>query len=417
MTFSAWDRTRLAAALVDWLPRRRWFAAKGRQVERVDLARVTDLGHGCLVVLVDVHLVGEPEPHRYQLPLGLLAEPAPDPITDLGGLWAVDATDVPDLMAHVLALVAADAERDGVRFTAHAPVVPVAPVRRITGEQSNTSVVFGDRHILKFFRRIFPGVNPEVSVSQALGPTPTVPPLHGVVDDGTSTLAVVQGYAVGAVSGWDLAGTPGFTGRLRPLGEAVAATHAALADAFGSTPLTRADLSALVDGMLDRLDRTAAEVPALARHVDRLTRLLVGAGRAALPGSPRQRVHGDLHLGQVLAVAGGWLLIDFEGEPGAPIPERARWDSPLRDVAGVLRSLDYAASRTPDRDWVRAAEREFLAGYAERAGRAPDPALLLAHQLDKAAYEVGYETRNRPDWVDVPLRAIEGFVAAAERMG
>ncbi|MGW4111183.1 maltokinase N-terminal cap-like domain-containing protein [Actinosynnema sp. NPDC004786] len=417
MTLSAWDRTRLAAALVDWLPYRRWFAAKGRPVERVDLARVADLGRGCLLAVVEVRLVGEAEPHRYQLPLGLLAERTPDAITDLGGLWVVDATDVPDLMAHVLALVAAGGERDGVRFTAHAPVVPATPVRRITAEQSNTSVVFGDRHILKFFRRLFPGVNPELAVSRALGPTPTLPPLHGAVDDGTSTLAVVQGYAAGAVSGWDLAGTPGFTGRMRSLGEAVAATHAALADAFGHAPLTRADLSALVDGMLDRLTGTAAEAPALGRHVDRLTRLLVGAVRAALPGSPRQRVHGDLHLGQVLAAGGGWLLIDFEGEPGVPIPERARWDSPLRDVAGVLRSLDYAAHRTPDRDWVPAAEREFLAGYAERAGRAPDPALLLAHQLDKAVYEVGYEVRNRPDWVDVPLRAIERFVAAEGRAG
>ncbi|MEU4744931.1 aminoglycoside phosphotransferase, partial [Actinosynnema sp. NPDC023658] len=124
-----------------------------------------------------------------------------------------------------------------------------------------------------------------------------------------------------------------------------------------------------------------------------------------------------LHDGQVLATDRGWRLIDVEGEPGTPIPGRAAWDSPVRDVAGVLRSWVYAASRTPDRDWVEAAEREFLAGYADRAGRAPDPALLLAYRLDKAIYEVGYETRNRPDWVGVPLRAVEEFVAASGRAG
>ncbi|ONI84778.1 hypothetical protein ALI22I_30255 [Saccharothrix sp. ALI-22-I] len=417
MTLSAWDRTRLATALPDWLPARRWFSAKDRPIAGVELTEVADLGRGLVIAIADVRLAGEPEPRRYQLPLVVRSRPGPDAIADLGGAWAFDATDSPESMRHLLGLVAAGGERDGVRFTAETAIGRAGPASRLTAEQSNTSVVFGDRYILKFFRRLFPGVNPEVEVQRALGPLPTLAPLAGVVEHRGATLAVVQGFAAGAVSGWDLAVTPGFAGRLRALGEAVATTHAALADAFGSTPLSRTDLAALVAGMHDRLARTAAEVPALAPHADRLARLLTEAGRAAVPGSPRQRVHGDLHLGQVLATDRRWLLIDFEGEPGTPIPQRAAWDSPVRDVAGVLRSLDYAASRTPDRSWVRAAEREFLAGYANRAGRVPDSALLLACQLDKAIYELGYETRNRPDWVGVPLRAIEGFASASGKAG
>ncbi|MEU4744921.1 hypothetical protein AB0G02_31275, partial [Actinosynnema sp. NPDC023658] len=177
MTLSAWDRNRLAAALPGWLPARRWFSAKGRAITGVELPEVADLGRGLVIALADVRVAGEREPRRYQLPLVVRSRPGPDAITELGGAWAFDATDDPGSMRHLLDLVAAGGERDGVRFTPEAalrPVGPASPVRRLTAEQSNTSVVFGDRYILKFFRRLFPGVNPEVEVQRARGPLPTL---------------------------------------------------------------------------------------------------------------------------------------------------------------------------------------------------------------------------------------------------
>lgn len=417
MTLSAWDRTRLCQALVAWLPGRRWFGAGDRAVERVVVADVTDLGRGLLIVLVDVSLAGETEPRRYQLPIGLSNRRPSDPITELSGLWAGDATDDPELMRHLLGVLAEGRAHGEMRFTAEVPLVSATPARRLTAEQSNTSVVYGDTYVLKFFRRLFPGSHPEVEVGRAARTAPTLAPLLGVVEHGDTTLAVLQGFEAGATSGWDLAGTPGFARRAAGLGEAVAATHTALAEAFGRTTFSRADIRAAVDGMRDRLARTATEARALTPYVGALDALLVEAGRSATPGSVRQRVHGDLHLGQVLATERGWLVIDFEGEPATPISERAAWDSPARDVAGVLRSLDYAAARTADPAWAAAAEREFLAGYARRSGTVLDRALLRACQLDKAIYEVGYETRNRPDWAGIPLRALAGFVAASGRTG
>ncbi|MEO6089724.1 MAG: aminoglycoside phosphotransferase, partial [Umezawaea sp.] len=211
-------------------------------------------------------------------------------------------------------------------------------------------------------------------------------------------------------------------GRMRALGGALAVLHHALADAFGVEPTGEADLAETLDLMRRRLDATAAGVPALGDHAGTLDAILTAVGRRAGRGSV-QRVHGDLHLGQALHTPEGWLLIDFEGEPGTPVEHRRALDSPLRDVAGVLRSLDYAAGRvTPGnesaaRRWAPASSRAFRDGYAEVAGQAPDPALLLAYQVDKAVYEVGYEHRNRPDWLPVPLRSIEVLRDTAWKAG
>jgi maltokinase len=154
--------------------------------------------------------------------------------------------------------------------------------------------------------------------------------------------------------------------------------------------------------MADRLDVAAAEVPVLRPMLPRLHEILSAGG----DDGPLQRVHGDLHLGQVLRSEGRWLLIDFEGEPAASIADRVAPASPWRDVASMLRSLDYA-------NLPREARRAFLDGYTSVAGVTVPAAALRAHELDKAVYETVYETRNRPDWVAVPMAAVRRFHDAA----
>jgi maltokinase len=192
--------------------------------------------------------------------------------------------------------------------------------------------------------------------------------------------------------------------------------HLRLADAFGSAELTVAHAREERRRLRGRLADAAGEAPVLLPYLPALRDAIDELDRPP-PGGRVQRVHGDLHLGQVLWTAGRWLLIDFEGEPGAPIEERVAWHSPVQDVAGMLRSLDYAAGHLllsepdlaePAGRWVVTAREEFIRGYARSAGPtlSTHSALLRAYELDKAVYEVVYETRNRLDWLPIPLRAI-----------
>jgi maltokinase len=248
---------------------------------------------------------------------------------------------------------------------------------------------------------------------------------------------MLYSFAADAVDGWQLA-----TEHLRNLlwgketnrdlgaeaallGQAVAAVHDHLAGAMGQGRMTGADVAGLRAGMLARFESARAEVPALAGHESGARAVFAAAGAA---GEIVHRVHGDLHLGQVLRTPNRWLLIDFEGEPATPLPERRSARSPLRDVAGMLRSFDYAATlelkacRHPDPDgshriatrWLARARGAFLRGYAKAAGiDAPAAAdLLAAFELDKAVYEVCYETRNRPQLAEVPLRAVRRLTSA-----
>jgi maltokinase len=224
-----------------------------------------------------------------------------------------------------------------------------------------------------------------------------------------------------------------FAGEAERLGTAVAKVHADLASALGTEPVDDNELDRTVKAMADRLDEVARDVPELAEYVPAL-RAAFDAVRELPPDSApisMQYVHGDLHLGQVLRTVGGWLLLDFEGEPAAPVAERHALRSPLRDVAGMLRSFDYAAQQLlvgqPDDpalteralEWARRNRAAFCEGYALGAA-APlgDPRehgeLLRAFELDKAVYEVAYEHANRPDWLAVPLAAIARITHGGE---
>src|SRR5579875_1675013 len=227
------------------------------------------------------------------------------------------------------------------------------------------------------------------------------------------------------VTSWSLATAslrepdPDFSGQARLLGEATARLHAELASAFGTRELTSGDLAELAAGLTAELERAIAAVPDLADHAAAVRSCYAEVASVRAP-VPVQRVHGDYHLAQVLASKDGWIVLDFEGEPSVPLALRREHAPALRDVAGMLRSFDYAASHEmlqhPDDrrlaalapGWARACQDAFCAGYAAAGGADPreNAVLLRALTLAKAVYEAVYEARHRPDWLPIPLAAL-----------
>jgi maltokinase len=321
-----------------------------------------------------------------------------------------------------------------------------------TAEQSNSSVVYGDTFILKLLRRVVPGVNPDLELPLALArqgcarvPAPVAWMLADAADgvpaqaapaefeepqpaaypgETTYVLGVLQPFVQGATDGWELALrelTKGedFGAEARALGRATAEVHTALARALPTVTLGHAQLQLLADGMIERLDVAAQSVPALRPYAPALRTAFTALADLAAEGSTwtAQRIHGDLHLGQCLrSPSGQWWLIDFEGEPSKPLAERRMPQPTERDVAGMLRSFDYAAhsAERPDEGWAETCRAAFCTGYAEVSGQDPrtDPVLLRAYETDKAIYEVLYEARHRPEWLSVPMAAIEHYATS-----
>ena len=358
-----------------WLPRQRWYAGRDRILSSVAPRVVLPLRDGVTLTLLDItYTDGSAE--RYQVVVPPDAEP--------------------------------EAARQLLALMEPAVVVPAdAPARVIAIDQSNTSVVLGEQVIVKLFRRVAVGVNPDIELNRVLGAAgnPHVAHLLGcydITEDGNpAPLAMASQYFTGSVNGVMMAIAGDLAaGESYRLGEAVASVHADLATALGTSTAT-----VPVDRMLRRLASAAISVPPLAEYIPAIEERY-----GALAGEPIgvQRIHGDLHLGQVLRTPHRWLLIDFEGEPGAPSALRREPDSPLRDVAVMLRSFANANANADP----AAAERPsaaFCDGYGHRSGIDPreHAAVLAGYELDKAVHEAAYAAQYRPDWLGIPL----GFIS------
>jgi maltokinase len=435
-------RTRLGAhgvldddALLAWLQEQRWFGAHARQVNAaalVDRVRLSD-DPALELALVDVNF--EAGTHDlYQL---LLRE------TD-GELF--DATTEPDLGTRLVELSAAQAVRESdagrLTFNSIRPIEPpsVPEAYTLGGEQSNTVVVVGDL-LLKTYRRVRPGVNPELDMLLffAEHDFPHVPELAGwYAYEGErlqATLGLLQRFLPDAVDGWALgtaeaAHAPdAFLDRLHRLGVVVGEMHGVLGTDRGdpafapedptpeSAGLVTARIDDEIDATFDELGDRAEFAPLAGRRSDAHA-LLAVLGQSSVHGRSI-RTHGDLHLGQALWRDNDWLVIDFEGEPARSAPARRHKAQPLRDVAGMLRSFAYLVATLDRRGervragWEAEARERFLAGYRDTAVAAVLPANLEAQdsqlamfELEKAFYEVRYEFDHRPDWVDIPIASI-----------
>ncbi|NYI06507.1 maltokinase N-terminal cap-like domain-containing protein [Allostreptomyces psammosilenae] len=459
--------------LREWLPTQRWFAGKQRPISEVLPLSATRLAAGdpsLLHLLVRVRQEGDGagEGAVYQVPLGAGRQrPALPDAAVLGwvpdgtrdGLVLFDALHAPALAALLPRGFAEEARLGPLGFRRVVGMdVPLGLPARVGGaEQSNTSVVYGDRLILKLFRRPSPGINPDLELTLALaaaGCRRIATPLgwlEGPLDGLPATLGLLQAYLPDAVDGWELAGrvvraggpadrdgvVPDFTAEAYELGRATAEVHGALAETFPVERLEARRITALADAMTRRLEAATSAVPALLPYADAVRAVfadLAGANPRALGGLAAQRIHGDLHLGQAMRTRQGWVLIDFEGEPDRTLTERRRPQPVERDVAAMLRSFDYAAMhplvgerlrQSPVRDvaefaawaadWSRVNRAAYCAGYAAAGDRDPlaAPALLRAFETDKAIYEVVYEARHRPEWLAIPLSAVARI--AAER--
>jgi maltokinase len=383
--------------------------------------------------------------HRYQLLLG--ERPAGEEAEFLrgreeavlgaaGNAYFYDAT-LDSEMSRILLSVASDG-REQATFA-----------RQLAAEQSNTSLVYDDRVILKVFRRLHSGPNPDVEVTTALtaaGFEYLARPLVSWRDDHFD-LAFGQEFLAGGTEGWALAVTSlrdlyngeartpeeaggDFAGDAERLGRVTAEMHLALHQVFGSAPTSEAaDMwTQLVDSFVPRL-HAASELAGVDLAGDGSS-LVAGFRRAGDPGT-YTRVHGDYHLGQVMRTDAGWRVLDFEGEPTKPLEERVRPNSPLKDVAGMVRSFHYAARhvlaehRQTERDdllplaaaWEARNRQAFLDGYQEVVdiqAILPEPAsaavVLAAYELDKALYELDYEQAHRPEWVPISLDALDRLI-------
>lgn len=379
-----------ADMLVATLPAQRWYAANDRVVRSAEIADSEHIGNGLWLVLLAIGFE-EGESSLYQLVID--------------GATGADAVERPEVLRWMF------------------PALGVESVRPLAGEQSNTSLVAtleedgAAEVIVKLFRRLDgdgdgsgAGLrNLDVETCDRLWAAGfrSIAEPKGTFQRAGRDLAVARGFLAGGTDGWEMATEdPWFMDHIGELGTVTATMHVSLASAFGSARVDGADWAAAMGANLARV--TIPEGLALAERFEALA-ALGDAGAAT-------RVHGDYHLGQTLHWKGRWYLIDFEGEPARPLEERRAPSSPLRDVAGMYRSFGYAAAvgGLPP-VWENEARQRFWRGYLSvpavadllPATEADQATVLDAFELDKAVYELGYERRYRPDWVHIPLAAIE----------
>ena len=420
----------------------RWFRSKQRAIAAVESVDHAPLGDaGAALTVLEVRFADGGMPERYLVPTVDRREP-----NDGEGAWravvrAIAAGD--EIVGEHGSFRASSTRALDELLPSPAQAVEALDERRLRVEQSNTSIVLGSRLILKIYRLLEPGQSPDLEISRFLtgvgfAGTPSVAGslTYRAADGTVSAAAMLQEYVASVGDGWSAMlatlatdASAGLAMAAR-IGGVTAELHAALASrpddpAFPARPATAAESAAwrasaerqlaqavtAVDG--DAHERLVALAPrATARFADTFGR---ASGDATVT-----RIHGDYHLGQLLARSdGSFSVIDFEGEPARPLPERREPGSPLRDVAGMLRSLDYAARTTEAghrhpaafgaEPWLAEARASFLGGYGGTAAHGSD--LLDAFELEKACYEVRYEASNRPDWLWLPLAAVERILA------
>ena len=440
-------------ALIEYVVRQRWYGSKSRSVLHAQLLdsvvlRTTEPQFA----LALVELSYETGAHdTYQLLYGLVGDDL-----ELEGL------DLPQAARELVS-----AMRSGLTLHGAEGIVEFRPIEGFTGlgrelrearsivaEQSNTSIVFDDELILKAFRRLEAGINPELEMLRFLTEHgfPNIAALGGWYQYAgapiSATLGILQEFVSGGVDGWDLAldeitNAPyAFLERLRRLGAVTGTMHTSLASDPGDpafapeTPSVEALglLTATVDEEIGRMfvdlpddDERLSPILGRGEEVREQLRALSHAGSVG----QSIRIHGDYHLGQTLWADDDWVILDFEGEPARSLPERRRKRSALRDVAGMLRSFAYVATvasvvrglDVPD-DWEEQARAQFLAGYFETvepsllpSGTLAVERLLAVYELEKAVYELRYELDNRPEWVVIPVAGIVRLIdqAAAAR--
>jgi maltokinase len=435
--------------LIDFVTSRRWFASKTREVTHARVLDRASLHEGEPELAVEIVEVGfDTGTHdTYQL------------LTSGKELDAlVDPRHVRELVHMIRAGTNVQAGEGVLEFRALEGFAglgtELTSARVIASEQTNTSIVFDDELILKVFRRLEPGVNPELELLRFLTQRDfqNVAQLAGwyayVGRPLDTTLGVLQEYVRAARDGWELAldelerEPDRFLVRLRGLGRVTGAMHAVLgADPsdpnFAPEDPSTESLALLTATVDEEISRIFVELPEDVHALDPIRgrgeevreslALLSHAGSFG----KTIRMHGDLHLGQTLwsEEKGDWVLIDFEGEPARSLAERRRKRSPLRDVAGMLRSFAYAVSAVEimrggaaPEGWESRAREEFLAGYHETidpallpSGEAAFERLLTVFELEKAVYELRYELNNRPEWIHIPVAGILRMLEAAAR--
>jgi maltokinase len=401
--------------LEDWLKEQRWFASKAREVASVN-------------VLQHVALSAEPA-----LDLQIVEARFHAGTHELYQLLPGD----PDAVPALAQLFGNEVANDCVSF--HGGVVPSGHIRSMGAEQSNSSIVFGEEQVLKVFRRLEPGINPELEMLRFLSTRgfENIATLTGWYEYSgdllQATLGILQQFIGEARDGWQLAldDPRGLLTRLPELGAATGRMHSALASdasdpAFAPEQPSDEALALLTATIDEQIERAFLDLPGddpvlapIAGRGEEIRDRLQAMSHVGV-GGRLIRHHGDYHLGQTMLRDAGWIILDFEGEPARSLLDRRRKRSPLRDVAGMLRSFAYAASASEllrgvpaPEDWEQQARDGFLDAYLGAveptllpAGQAAISKLLAIFELEKAVYELRYELNNRPDWVPIPVAGI-----------
>jgi maltokinase len=449
--------TALTGLFREWMPHQRWFGGKGREwAEVAEESFFLDRSHPVLSIHRVTVTYADGATETYLVPISWRDHPVEELTSALVGAvahgdgenYAYDAMRDRDATAAWLTHLADGARVGPMGFVPSegADIPAGLPGDIISTEQSNTSLVYGQQAILKLFRRLEPGLNPDVEIHAALRQTdnPHIAQLLGYAeidhdrDAATepATVLMLQEFVPNASDGWRLATASvrdlfsegdlhadevggDFAADSERLGAATASVHADMAKVLPTDPAGDDWFGTVARQMTDRLEAAIQVVPQLGSYASGIRAIYESVAASREP-VVRQRVHGDLHLGQVLRTATGWIVLDFEGEPARPLADRRYLDSPLRDVAGMLRSFDYAARHMlveqPDdaqrayraQEWAERNRAAFCSGYSNAGGLDPcgDSPLLRAFEADKAVYECVYEARNRPHWLMIPLHSL-----------